>query len=110
MRWPISVFGPVLLHLLMRLRIVTTPPLPKVKAWFNVDLPDEATGVSVLKDHLCEYVLALKNAGFRGSDVLLLLDDFEFLNESSLSVLRDGDLIQIKLNVVDDKWEVDESV
>ena len=81
----------------MRLRIQTYNPLPEIKAWF---IPDVQTATSVydLKEALCLRFQALKARKFSGKDLILLLDDFELLNDSPFSAVRDGDLICVKLS------------
>ena len=81
----------------MRLRIQTYIPLPEIKAWF---IPDVQSAASVydLKEALCLRFQALKARKFSGKDLILLLDDFELLNDSPFSAVRDGDLICVKLS------------
>lgn len=81
----------------MRLRIQTYNPLPEIKAWF---IPDVQSAASVydLKEALCLGFQALKAHKFSGKDLILLLDDFELLNDSPFSAVRDGDLICVKLS------------
>jgi hypothetical protein len=77
----------------VRLKILATAPLPELKAWFSVESLDT---IADLKRNICLGVHALRNAGLQASDICLLLDEFELLNESSFTVLRDGDLIHVK--------------
>ena len=81
----------------MRLRIQTYNPLPETKAWFIPDV-QSATSVYDLKVALCLRFQALKARKFSGKDLVLLLDDFELLNDSPFSAVRDGDLICVKLS------------
>ena len=81
----------------MRLRIQTYNPLPEIKAWFIPDV-QITTSVYDLKEALCLRFQALKARKFRGKDLILLLDDFELLNDSPFSAVRDGDLICVKLS------------
>ena len=81
----------------MRLRIQTYNPLPEIKAWFIPDV-QSATSVYDLKEALCLRFQALKARKFNGKDLILLLDDFELLNDSPFSAVRDGDLICVKLS------------
>ncbi|OSD01695.1 hypothetical protein PYCCODRAFT_1411887 [Trametes coccinea BRFM310] len=77
----------------MRLKVESVPPLPHVKAWFSANaLPS----VLDLKTSLCTDLHALKQGRVQPQDILLLLDDFELLDSSSIDVVRDGDLIVIK--------------
>jgi len=77
----------------MRIRISSSSPLPEIKAWFSMKSMPETTSVSSLKEGLCTTVQALRDAGVRGEDVTLLLDDFELLGEIAVDILRDGDLV-----------------
>ena len=81
----------------MRLRIQTFNPLPEIKAWFIPDIQN-ATSVYNLKEALCSRLQALKDRKFSGKDLILLLDDFELLNDSPFSAVRDGDLICVRLS------------
>jgi hypothetical protein len=81
----------------MRLRIQTYNPLPEIKAWFIPDVQNAAS-VYDLKEALCLRFQALKARKFSGKDLILLLDDFELLNDSPFSAVRDGDLICVKLS------------
>ena len=84
----------------MRLRIQTYNPLPDVKAWFNLDVqaPSLPTSIYDLKETLCLRFQGLKAQSLSGQDLILLLDDFELLNDSPFSAVRDGDLICVKLS------------
>ena len=82
----------------MRLRIQTYHPLPDIKAWFIPDVQSTPESVYDLKETLCLRFQALKARKFSGKDLILLLDDFELLNDSPFSAVRDGDLICVKLS------------
>jgi hypothetical protein len=82
----------------MRLRIQTYKPLPDIKAWFIPDVQSAPASVYDLKEALCFRFQALKARKFSGKDLILLLDDFELLNDSPFSAVRDGDLICVKLS------------
>jgi hypothetical protein len=81
----------------MRLRILTTPPLPDVKAWFSTLPLDPSATVADFKTDICSRIQSLKDARIHADDIALVLDDFDLLNESSIDVVRDGDLISLKL-------------
>lgn len=80
----------------MRIRIQTHKPLPDVKAWFVTDEHNIPETIYDLKEELCRRVQALKSAQYHGQNLVLLLDDFELLNDSPFGAVRDGDLICIK--------------
>ncbi|TFK35044.1 hypothetical protein BDQ12DRAFT_326920 [Crucibulum laeve] len=82
----------------MRLRIQTFPPLPDLRVWFIPDLLVQLHTVLDLKLAICLRIQALKDVGVTGQDVVLLLDEFELLNDSPFNVVRDGDLICVKLS------------
>lgn len=89
----------------MRIRVLSRPPLPHIQAWFVV--PDGSKGIaSSLGDvePTFEDIYALKNAlrneipGLRSSclsaaDLILMIDGFELLDQSGISVIKDGDLV-----------------
>lgn len=87
-------FAYVIRQHFMRVRILSESEqqtnLPQIKSWFNVD--KENTVVS-LKLSLCASVPALRDAHVRATELVLTLDGFELLNDSSVHILRDGDLI-----------------
>jgi hypothetical protein len=81
------------LTLLMRIRILSQSDqtnLPQFRSWFNVD---KETTVASLKLSLCVSVPALRDAHIHSPDLILLLDDFELLDNSTVHILRDGDLV-----------------
>ncbi len=80
----------------MRIRIQTHKPLPDVKAWFVPDEHNIPETIYELKEELCRRVQALKAAQYHGQNFVLLLDDFELLDDSPFGAVRDGDLICIK--------------
>jgi hypothetical protein len=75
----------------MRVRVVTNPPLPVLKAWFSVQSVPVTATVSDFKDQLCSGIRILH--GLKKNDITLLLDDFQLLDEGPMNVIRDGDLI-----------------
>ncbi|KAG6890193.1 hypothetical protein C0992_002850 [Termitomyces sp. T32_za158] len=77
----------------MRLKLQTKPPLPEVKAWFCPHPDNVPTTIAELKYSISRQIPSLE---ISGKDVLLLLDDFELLDDSPLDVVRDGDLILVK--------------
>ena len=74
----------------MRVKVECGPPLPQTKAWFVV--PPVAT-VADLKDTLCNSLPALVHAKTTSGGIALYLDGFELLDDSTVEVVRDGDLI-----------------
>jgi hypothetical protein len=81
----------------MRLRVLSVPPLPDLKAWFSTNPLDHLATVSDLKKLVCSRIPALDDANIQDASLVFVLDDFELLNESGIDVVRDGDLIHIKL-------------
>lgn len=79
----------------MRLRIQTKAPLLELKAWYSPHPQNVLTTVSELKQALCRQIPLLKTQHVTGKDIILLLDDFELLDDNPLDVVRDGDLILI---------------
>lgn len=81
----------------MRLRIQTLSPLPEVKAWFIPDLQDAQQTVFDLKGLLCRGITQLRTNRIDAEQLTLLLDGFELLDDSPVSVVRDEDLIVVKM-------------
>jgi hypothetical protein len=77
----------------MRIRILAQPEqanFPYIRSWFNVD---KETTIASLKLSLCASVPALRDAHVRVTELIVLLDDFELLDDSPVHILRDGDLV-----------------
>ena len=86
------------LSLSMRLRLQTVPPLPELKVWYSTDhftLSDSS--IAHLKHAISIHIPALNQFPVKSPHLVLLLDSFELLDDSPLSVLRDGDLICIRI-------------
>jgi hypothetical protein len=84
----------------MRLRIQTIPPLPELKVWYSADHDttlDASSTIAHLKHAICLQVPALRDSAVNGRHLVLLLDTFELLDDSPFGLLRDGDLICIKV-------------
>jgi hypothetical protein len=77
---------------MLRIRVLAEPQpdVPGVKSWFNVE--QEKT-VASLKASLCASVSALREARVQAAELVLLLDDFELLDNAAINILRDGDLV-----------------
>jgi len=82
----------------MRLRIQTFGPLPELKAWFVPEIKTAQETVFDLKGLLCKGVQPLRNGRFQAKDLILILEEFELLNDSPLTAVRDGDLIFVKVS------------
>ncbi|KAG6915042.1 hypothetical protein DXG01_013772 [Tephrocybe rancida] len=80
----------------MRLRLQTKAPLPELKAWFSPHPDNTPATVAELKLAICQQIPALRAQEGLGNRLLLLLDDFELLDDNPLDVVRDGDFIHIK--------------
>ena len=76
----------------MRIRVLGEPQfgLPQVKSWFNVE---QDCTVASLKSSLCASISALREARVQAIELVLLLDDFELLDNTAVHILRDGDLV-----------------
>ncbi|KAI0269409.1 hypothetical protein BC834DRAFT_866172 [Gloeopeniophorella convolvens] len=94
----------------MRIRISTLEqpqqalPVPQVKSWFNID--NEAS-IARLKESLCNGVPALRDADIPARELALSLDDFELLDDSAISVLRENDLVCLSRRSTVPKRKVD---
>lgn len=80
----------------LRLRLQTSAPLPALKCWFSLPSNAGLNEFGTLKEHLCSELDVFTQADVSPSNLQLLLDDFELLDDSPLDILRDGDLLQIK--------------
>lgn len=74
----------------MRIKLESTSPLPIVKAWFHVE---SISNVQELKSSLCSKLLQFCDANINHRDIILLLDDYELLDTSTIDILRDGDAV-----------------
>lgn len=72
---------------LTRIRLGSTDP--PLKAWFSV--PSHVATVRDLKKSLCSNLEVLEDVA--PDSIILLLDEFEVLDDSPINVLRDGDLL-----------------
>ncbi len=77
----------------MRVKIQASPPLPEIKAWFSLSNLSPSSSVALLKHELCKTLSTLRESGVHGRDLILLLDDFELLGETSIDIIKDGDMI-----------------
>jgi len=74
----------------MRLKVSTVHPLSPFKAWFMLDtLADNVDTVFHLKRTLC----ARLPLGLDDCNITLVMDDYVLLDDSPVSILRDGDAI-----------------
>ena len=76
----------------MRIRVLAESQfgVPNVRSWFNIE---QENTVASLKSSLCASISALREARVQAIELVLLLDDFELLDNSAVHVLRDGDLV-----------------
>ncbi|TFK66641.1 hypothetical protein BDN72DRAFT_899638 [Pluteus cervinus] len=108
----------------MRIRIHSCHPLPEIRAWYHLALPNNPTNdlnntiasttatstalvvavsgfaghqrtISDLKELLCTDLPALREAGIQGVDLSLQLEGFDLPDGQPLPIVRDNDLIQI---------------
>ncbi|KAH9007269.1 hypothetical protein EDB86DRAFT_2870947 [Lactarius hatsudake] len=79
----------------MRIRVLAESQsgVPQVRSWFNIE---QEHSVASLKSSLCTSVSALRDARVQASDLVLLLDDFELLDDTAVHILRDGDLVCLR--------------
>ncbi|KAF8837101.1 hypothetical protein BDN67DRAFT_1014129 [Paxillus ammoniavirescens] len=87
----------------MRIKIFTNPPLPALRAWFTIPSTSDRDPsschdksrqtVQSLKFLLCSSLPTL--CGVAPSCLRLSIDEFELLDNSELTVVRDGDLVCI---------------
>ena len=72
----------------MRVKISANPPLPLVRAWFPLH---STSTIAAFKSLLCTSLPAFSN--ITPTSLYLSIDGFELLDNSELTVVRDGDLI-----------------
>ena len=88
----------------MRIRLITLPPFPPLKVWYPLypqrhqqlsdSLADgESCTIASLKGRLLNEIRILSEYGTDASMIILLIDGFELLDASPLSVIHDGDLV-----------------
>ncbi|KAG0698015.1 hypothetical protein DFH29DRAFT_943544 [Suillus ampliporus] len=75
----------------MRLKISTVHPLSPFKAWFALDT--EVYTIAQLKCTLCA---RLPIIGLQADNIILVMDGYDLLDDSPISILRDGDAVCIK--------------
>jgi hypothetical protein len=78
----------------MRIRLRSSPPLAPLKAWFEIPstLLMDTNSITDLKREI-HHRLLTSNETLRTSQIILELDDFELLDDSSLTVIRENDLL-----------------
>ncbi|KAH9056398.1 hypothetical protein EDB87DRAFT_1794387 [Lactarius vividus] len=79
----------------MRIRVFAESQsgVPQVKSWFNIE---QENTVASLKSSLCISISALRESRVQASELVLLLDDFELLDNTAVHILRDGDLVCLR--------------
>jgi hypothetical protein len=77
----------------MRLKLQTNAPLSPLKAWFSLPEPPVLSTINDLKRHLCTHLPLLTESRIPAKDIMLVLDEFELLDDTDVGVLRDGDLV-----------------
>lgn len=74
----------------MRIKLQTEPPLPPLKAWLNIH--SEST-ILQLKHSIRTKIEVIHNVVTSSSDLVLILDDFQLLDNIEIDVIRDGDCV-----------------
>jgi hypothetical protein len=94
-----SIFKPTALFLVppipaMRIRLRSSPPLPPLKAWFVIPstFSMDSNTITDLKREIHSRFLT-SNETLHTSQITLELDEFELLDDSSLNVIRENDLL-----------------
>ncbi|KAH7930316.1 hypothetical protein BV22DRAFT_1028542 [Leucogyrophana mollusca] len=83
----------------MRIRVSLVHPFPVFKAWVPVDGADSIQTVEHLKNDLCSRLAVLRDLRVKSRELILLVDEFELLDDSPISIVRDGDLVCVKKKV-----------
>ena len=74
-----------------RIRLQSFAPLPSFRVWFLV--PQNAVDVQSLKIAISTQLPALKGLDIRPAQLVLEMDSFELLDESSIDLVREGDIV-----------------
>lgn len=79
----------------MRIRVRSVGPLPSVKAWYEVSVGAmEPKTVADLKNELCQTVFGHEqDMSVTAANIIIELDEFELLDNSSLNVVHENDLL-----------------
>ncbi|KAH9037634.1 hypothetical protein EDB85DRAFT_1935630 [Lactarius pseudohatsudake] len=90
----------------MRIRVLAESQsgVPQVRSWFNIE---QEISVASLKSSLCTSISALREARVQASELVLLLDDFELLDNTAVNILRDGDLVCLRRRTHSTKRKVE---
>lgn len=75
---------------LQRIRLQSSAPLPSFRVWFLV--PQNAVDIQSLKLAISA-IPALKCLDIRPAQLILELDGFELLDECSIDLIHEGDII-----------------
>ena len=81
----------------MRFRIAAKPPLAPFKAWFDISDNDSIFDIRGVKAQICSRISQLSAASgcpLTSEQIILYIDDFELLDDSSLQVIKENDLVQ----------------
>jgi hypothetical protein len=79
----------------MRVRLLTRPPLPFLKAWYSIPASDDTGGATIrsLQEILCREFPVLGGATNSPDDLLLELDEFELRPDSNRDIIKEGEII-----------------
>lgn len=77
---------------LRRIRLQSFAPLPSFRVWFLV--PQNVVDVQSLKRSLSTQLPALKDSDIRPTQLVLEIDDFELLDNTSIDLVHEGDTIR----------------
>jgi len=75
----------------MRVRLSSRPPLPPIRAWFSITTTSQS--IAELKHDICEGIPALRGEGVNAEELTLSVDDFDLLDDGSVDILRENDLV-----------------
>ncbi|KAF8590267.1 hypothetical protein K439DRAFT_174719 [Ramaria rubella] len=77
-----------------RIRLQLSAPLPTLRAWFLIH--QNVTDIQSLKHTICTQLSALKDLEVSSDQLFLEMDDFELLEDTSIDLVREGDLLMLK--------------
>ena len=80
----------------MRVRLSSKPPLTIFKVWYDITEGSALLDIGDLKKQLCGRLPQLSAEGggaVQPETLKLYIDDFELLDDSRISILRENDIV-----------------
>jgi hypothetical protein len=74
-----------------RIRLQSFEPLPLLRVWFLI--PQNVVDIRSLKHAIFTHFSPLKDLGIQSTQLVLELDDFELLDDCSIDLVHEGDIL-----------------